>query len=270
MILAVLIPTYNRPRQLERTLSVLNSIRDHESYNLFSVYIRDNSESDIAQYNQKISHQYGFNYVKNRCNMGYAYSIKQLVISAIEKNILFVSDDDIILVENFILLLNEIKSLSLDGPLLLRYIRANHKIADYALNSCGYLKYSRLGNYIALSYLSSVVYPKKFLSSNFLESSNSFQHVIPIACCARSTIFTVFRMPVLQINSGSLSRWNSCKLLEDILGIVKICYAHQKIDRMQLAILRLMLFLWISYIALKNQLYAAMHLLMRIMVIPGS
>lgn len=93
--LSICIPTYNRPKELAKTLDTIDTIRINE----VEIVIRDNNSDDYEEViktveNFKKTHQYQVRYIKNEKNIGFDGNIRKLAESARGKWIIFMSDDD--------------------------------------------------------------------------------------------------------------------------------------------------------------------------------
>ena len=101
---------------------------------MFNVYVRDNSSGSIALDNEKLTLKHGFNYQVNSSNMGYAYSINNLINDSVEDAILFMSDDDQIIEDGFIKMLHFVQSNLSSSPILLPYVKTSLEKSEFKLN----------------------------------------------------------------------------------------------------------------------------------------
>ncbi len=98
--LTIIIPTYNRPRELIRLLSIINSeIEQLKNVEYVNVIVRDNSQNTETQNAVEQSEFAGkpwLDYIKNIGNVGFDSNILNLFCEAKGDYVWLVGDDDII------------------------------------------------------------------------------------------------------------------------------------------------------------------------------
>ena len=261
MNLAILIPTYDRPKQLAQVLQSLTFIKHKYNLNMFNVYVRDNSSGSIALDNEKLTLKHGFNYQVNSSNMGYAYSINNLINDSVEDAILFMSDDDQIIEDGFIRMLDFVQSNLSSSPILLPYVKTSLEKSEFKLNPNNTFRYQSFRNFKALSYISSVIYPRCVIDQRVFTVSNSFQHLVPIVFVPNQSHFRVLPFPVIKINSRATPRWNTSVLLADVFSIANQYLKLRKINFVQYVLMLLSLFAWMAFIKMKYLIYAFRRLI---------
>lgn len=91
MLFSAIIPTYNRPHELERALQ---SVYRQNHRNFEVIVIDDNSQSDYLPIIEKFKRNSNFRYLKNPANLGPAHSRNVGLAYAIGSFICFLDDDD--------------------------------------------------------------------------------------------------------------------------------------------------------------------------------
>lgn len=97
MLISILIPTYEREKELEKCLSTfakhLKTIPSDE----YEIIIRDNSETDVIDSLIR-SHDFGFkiNYKKNKYNLGAERNLLSCLAAAKGEYVWFFGDDDVL------------------------------------------------------------------------------------------------------------------------------------------------------------------------------
>lgn len=138
-LITVAVPTYNRPESIKQlAFKFLGQISNNQHVD---VVVLDNSSEDISKTNKETLSNFKIRYIKNDVNLGFHGNLVKCFERAQGKWLWIISDDDEVLLDNFLEAINWLKQLSINDQVAIKGV-----VLPYFLDKFGRTEISNTAN----------------------------------------------------------------------------------------------------------------------------